>query len=276
MSLFSREKAKPDFIDVHSHVSFKEYEHDRGAVLDRMRYANTHTITVGVDLESSKRAVEVANGHAEMYACIGLHPADNKKESFVREDYEDLAWNVDTVAVGECGLDYFRISLNDVDEIERQKKEFIKQIDFAVDVELPLMLHCRPTKGKMDAYLDVLDILEEKKEEYGDKLLGNVHFFVGDSQVAKRFISIGFTLSFTGVITFSDDFNDIVKNTPLSMIHVETDSPYATPAPNRGDRNEPVNVRKVVKRIAELRKEEPLKVQKQLIKNAYRVFKFAN
>lgn len=261
---------------MHSHVSSKEYDHDRGAVIDRMRYAKTHTIAIGVDLESSKKAVETANGFAEVYASIGLHPRDNTKESFNSKDYEELAWNVDTVAIGECGLDYYRIQTEDEEEKDRQKKEFQKQIDFAIEVDLPLMLHCRPSKGTMDAYLDVLDILEKTKKEHGEKLRGNVHFFVGDKDIARRFVELNFTLSFTGVITFTKDYNTVIKNTPLSMLQAETDSPYVTPEPHRGDRNEPIHVRKVVKRIAELKGEDVAKVRKQLVKNAYRVFNFAN
>jgi len=276
MSLFSRAKTRPDFIDVHSHVSFKEYEHDRGEVLDRMRYSKTHTITVGVDLETSKRAVEIANGNAEVYACVGLHPADNKIESFNPEDYKDLAWNIDTVAIGECGLDYFRISKDDINEKKRQKNEFQKQIDFAIEADLPLMLHCRPSNGTMDSYLDMLDMLESAKKIHGEKLRGNAHFFVGDREVAKRFVALNFTLSFTGVLTFAKEYDDVVKETPLEMIQAETDSPYATPEPHRGDRNEPVRVRSVVKRIAELKGIDLEKVRKQLVRNAYRVFNFSN
>ena len=241
-----------------------------------MRYAKTHTITVGVDLESSKKAVEIANGYAEIYSCVGLHPSDKRDETFNGEDYKELAWNIDTVAVGECGLDYFRIKANDNEEKKRQKKEFISQIDFAVEVDLPLMLHCRPSSGTMDAYLDMLHIIDDAKKKYGEKLRGNVHFFVGDTEIAERFVNLNFTLSFTGVITFTNDYDDIIKKTPLRMIQAETDSPYVTPEPHRGDRNEPVHVVAVAKRIAELKGESLEKVRKQLIKNAYRVFNFAN
>ena len=276
MPLFSRENNKPDYIDVHSHVSFKEYEHDRGEVLDRMRYANIHTITVGVDLASSKKAVGTANAYKEMYASVGLHPADNKKETFDPEQYKELASNIDVVAIGECGLDYYRIDKDDEREKERQKKEFLSQVAFAVSVGLPLMLHCRPRKGTMDAYLDMLDMLEDAKKKYGDKLLGDVHFFVGNADIAERFVTLDFTLSFTGVITFSKEYDEVVKRTPLHMIQAETDSPYATPVPLRGERNEPIQVAKIVKRIAELRGEDPEKVRKALVENAYRVFRLAN
>lgn len=278
MSLFSpgnkkANKKRPVYIDIHSHVSFSEYEHDRGQVIEQMRYANTKAITVGVDLETSKKAVEIANGYAEIYACVGLHPADNKTEIFNADDYRDLARNVDTVAIGECGLDYFRIDPKDKKEKERQKKNFEAQIKFAIEEKLPLMLHIRPKKGDMDAYKDALEILEKYKKEYGDGLWGNVHFFVGDIEIAKHFIRLNFSLSFTGVITFTHDYDDIIKEVPLQMILSETDSPYVTPVPFRGERNEPIHVKAVVKRIAQLRMLDFEEVRQVLVDNAYRVFK---
>lgn len=274
MSLFSRENKtkRPNFVDVHSHVSFPEYDHDRGHVFEQMRYAKTHTITVGVDLASSKYAVEVANDNAEVYATIGLHPVDNKEETFNPEDYRELATNVDVVAIGECGLDYYRIEPSDTKDKERQKKDFKAQIEFAVEEELPLMLHIRPQKGTMDAYDDALEILEEYKKEFGDNLWGNVHFFVGDMRIAKHFTRLGFTISFTGILTFTNDYDDIIKEAPIEMLLSETDSPYATPEPYRGQRNDPIHVKAVVKRIAEIKGMDIEKVRIQLVENAYRVF----
>ena len=276
MSLFSREnknkKNRPKYIDVHSHVSFPQYDHDRGAVLDRMRYKSVKTITVGVDLESSKRAVEIANQHDGMYASIGVHPADNPEEGFNAEDYRELAQNIEVVSVGECGLDYYRIEETDTKEKKRQEKVFRSQIEFAALEDLPLMLHMRPKKGTMDAYEDGLLILKEYKEKHGEKLRGNVHFFVGDTKIAKEYLQLGFTLSFTGIITFTNDFNDVIKETPLEMILTETDSPYATPVPNRGKRNEPTYVSAVVDRIAELKELDNDELAKTVVENAYRIF----
>lgn len=269
---FSRGKKnkRPRFVDVHSHVSFSEYDHDRGAVIDRMRLAEIRAITVGVDLASSKQAVAIARQHKELYAIVGLHPTDTKEESFNAEDYYELADSIETVGIGECGLDYYRIEAADTEEKERQKKEFKKQIDFALEAELPLMLHCRPQKGTMDAYENVLEILAEYKKKYGDKLSGNVHFFVGNKEIAQQFITLGFTLSFTGVITFTHDYDAVIKEIPLEKILTETDSPYATPNPHRGKRNEPIYVQAVVKRIAELKSRDVEEVREQLVENAYR------
>lgn len=272
--LFSRAKTKklPQFVDVHSHVGFPEYDHDRGAVIDRMRLANVRAFTVGVDLESSKRAVSMANQYAELSAIIGLHPTDTKEESFDPGVYGDLADNIDVVGIGECGLDYYRIDASDASEKERQKTEFIKQIEFALEEDLPLMLHCRPQKGTMDAYEDVLSMLEPYHREHGGQLRGDVHFFVGDKDIAKAYLELGFTLSFTGVITFTHDYDAVIKDTPIDMILAETDAPFVAPEPHRGERNEPINVRSVVKRIAEIRGEPFETVRAQIAENAYRVF----
>ncbi len=276
MSLFSPGNKRPKYFDAHSHISFPEYDHDRVEVYDRMRMAATHTITVGVDLESSKEAVEMANGYDGVYATIGLHPADNKKEVFDPKDYTELAENIDVVAIGECGLDYYRIDEKDKKEKVRQEKDFRAQIEFALEHDLALMLHVRPKSGTMDAYHDVIKILKEYKTLSGDKLCGNVHFFVGDMEVSKELIELGFTLSFTGVLTFTNDYDDIVKETPLDMILTETDSPYATPVPHRGKRNEPIYVGAVVKRIAELKGLKEKEVAKAVVENVYRVFDIQN
>lgn len=272
--MFLKSKSKfPKYIDVHSHVSFPEYDHDRGEVIDRMRYKDVKTVTVGVDFTSSKHAVEIANQHDCMYASIGLHPADNKSESFDKDAFSKLAQNVEVVSVGECGLDYYRIKESDAEEKKRQEKEFRAQIEFAIENDLPLMLHVRPKQGTMDAYDDALNILKEYKEKHGDVLRGNSHFFAGDTRIAREFIELGFTLSFTGVITFTSDYDEVIKETPLEMILTETDSPYVAPAPNRGKRNEPINVIAVVERIAEIKEMDVDEVAKIVVLNAYRILK---
>jgi TatD DNase family protein len=135
------------------------------------------------------------------------------------------------------------------------------------------MLHGRPSKGSMDAYEDMLHILENVHKKHGAKLKGNAHFFVGDIDIAKRFIDIGFTMSFSGVITFTKDYDDVVRYVPLSMMHAETDSPYATPAPFRGKRNSPMYVQEIAARIAVLRSEPFEEVRSQLLLNAKTMFK---
>ena len=184
--------------------------------------------------------------------------------------------NIDVVAVGECGLDYYRIDENDKAEKARQEKELRAQIEFAIEYDLALMLHIRPKAGTMDAYTQVIALLKEYKMKYGDELRGNVHFFVGDMEVSKEFIELGFTLSFTGILTFTNEYDEIVKEAPLDMIVTETDSPYATPVPHRGKRNEPTYVHAVVKRIAELKGLPEKEVANAVVENAYRIFSISD
>lgn len=263
---------KPKFFDVHSHISFSDFKKDYHDVIARMRKKNVWTITVGVDKKSSDRAVTFTQQYEEVYAAIGLHPADNTKETFDPNFYNFLAKNKKVVAIGECGLDYFRIKEGDTKEKDRQKKEFENQIKFALEVDLPLMLHCRPSDGKMDAYEDVLEILERYKKDHGDKLRGNSHFFTGSTEIAERFLKIGFALSFTGVITFTEDYDEIVRLTPMDMILIETDAPYVAPKPYRGKRNEPSYVVEVAKRIAEIKGMNAEVVREKLVENSLRIF----
>lgn len=271
---------EPNYIDIHAHVNFQAFDSDRQEVIERAKQANTWMINVGTQKDTSRMAVEIAEKYDEgVYAIVGLHPVhttasyhDEKElgeggkeftsrgEVFDYEYYKKLLMHPKTVALGECGLDYYRL---EEDSIALQKKAFIEQIHLANDVSKPLMLHIR------NAYADALEIL---KAEAGSKTRGDVHFFAGTWQEAKAYLDFGFTLSFTGVITFADQYDEVIKNTPLDMIMSETDCPYITPAPFRGRRNEPMHVSLVVEKIA-LLKGLPLEtVRAQLVKNAKRVF----
>jgi TatD DNase family protein len=272
------------YIDIHSHLNFSDYEKDFDDVIQRLKDTNTATITVGTDLESSKKAVELAQKYENIYACIGLHPAGDTGEIFNEEEFEKLITQKRVVAVGECGLDYGRVLPADERRLDadgadqnseqqqldtnrrRQKIDFEKQIDFAVKFDLPLMLHVR------NAHSDVLNILKEKKREFGEKLRGDVHFFSGDKNIAQEYLDLGFTMSFTGVITFTKDYDEVIKFIPLDKIMSETDCPFVTPVPHRGHRNEPSYVQEVVKKIAEIRGEDFEMVKKALGDNAVRYF----
>lgn len=272
------------FFDIHSHLHDKAFKEDTEEVISEMKQKGFGTITVGTGLKESRDALALTDAHSNIFATTGLHPADNPLEEYDEDAYKKLAMHEKVVAIGECGLDYYAVETffekenppaggwNVEEERERQRKIFQKQIDLAIEVNKPLMLHGRPTKGSMDAYEDMLDMLESAKKIHGDKLKGNAHFFVGDIDIAKRFIDIDFTLSFSGVITFAHDYDDVVRYAPLNMIHAETDSPYATPAPFRGKRNTPLMVQEVVARISVLRQEQFEEVRLQLLENAKRVF----
>ncbi len=256
------------FVDIHSHVSFKEFERDREKVLSRMRDADVSTITVGVDLESSRRAVELAKLSPGVWAAVGLHPADNATEGFDPTEFGVLVSESKVVAIGECGLDFYRRDGVDEQERARQERELRRQIDFALKHDKPLMVHCR------SAHEEMLCLLGEYKKEAGDGLRGNIHFFTSSAVIAKRYNELGFTVSFPGVITFARDYDAAIREVPLSMIMAETDAPFAAPLPHRGKRNEPSFVVETVKKIAELRGEPLQSVSTTLRENVARVFGF--
>lgn len=250
----------PKYFDIHSHLNSSKYEDDLGEVIERLRETDTHTIVIGTDLENSKKAVEIAEQHEGIYAAIGIHPVDDASVSFDETAFEELVKSPKVVAIGECGLDFFQS--DKVQDFERQAKLFLDQIEFAVKHNKPLMIHGRAAEK------EIVDFLEPLKEKYGEKLRGNTHFFAGSPEVAERFFAIGFTVSFTGVITFTHDYDEVIKRAPLDKIMSETDAPYVAPVPYRGKRNEPTYVCEVAKRIAELRGEELEVVQKALVNNA--------
>lgn len=257
------------YIDIHSHLGFGDYGKDLPEVIKRMQEAGVATIAVGADLASSKEAVKVAMENENVWACIGMHPNHNLGETFDEKNYEELVKNPKVVAIGECGLDYFfkgeslaleGLSLEKVKQ--KQKGDFIKQIEFAIKYKKPLMLHVR------DAHDDAYEILKK----YEGRVFGNLHFFTSTLENANRFIALGFTISFPGIITYVKDLDTVIKSIPLDKIHAETDSPFATPIPYRGKRNEPSYVMEVYKKIAEIRGEDTEKVRLQLLENAKRIF----
>jgi len=250
----------PKYFDIHSHLNFPDYWDDFNKVLERLEETDTHTIVVGTDLESSKIAVELAEKHEEIYACVGVHPVGNKNEHYDISKYEKLVRHPRVVAVGECGLDFYHA--DKARDYERQKKLFLDQLHFALDHDKPIMVHAR------DAYEELLEILELMKREYGTRLRGNAHFFAGSATVAQRLFDLGFSISFTGVITFTRDYDEVIKAAPLDMIMSETDAPYVAPVPYRGKRNEPSFVKEVVKKIAEIRGEDEERVRAALVNNA--------
>ncbi|MEN9881376.1 MAG: hypothetical protein RLZZ308_559 [Candidatus Parcubacteria bacterium] len=273
------------FFDIHAHVHDKQFDEDREKLLRDMKEYGVGAITVGTDKIESSKALELAKVHDHLYASVGLHPADNVTELFDREYFEVLASHEKVVAIGECGLDYFYIETfferdkeqkglawNKDAEADRQQRIFEEQIELAVFVNKPLMLHGRPSKGSMDAYEDMLHILEGAKKRHGNKLRGNAHFFVGDSEIARRFIELGFTMSFSGVITFAHEYDDVVRYIPQTMILAETDSPYVAPSPYRGQRNNPLYVQEVVAKMSVLRNEPFEELRVKLLENTERMF----
>ena len=261
------------YIDIHSHLAFEDYGQDLPTVLERMKTASVGTITVGSNLSNSRDAVKLASEEENVWACIGIHPDESANELFNENDFEELVKNPKVVAIGECGLDYFipkgadeNIKTDTI--IEKQKIEFRKQIEFSIKHNKPLMLHLRDGKVKRQAFADAYDILKE----YEGKVKGNLHFFTGNLEWAQKFIELGFTISFIGLITYVEDFNKIIKNVPLESLQAETDAPYVAPVPHRGERNEPAYVVEVYKKIAEIRGEDSEIVRLRLLENARMLF----
>lgn len=276
----------PKYIDIHSHVNFKAFDEDRDAVIREALENDTWVINVGTQIDTSRKAVEMANEYPEgVYAIIGLHPIhtgasyhDEKElgeggaeftsrgEVFDKDAYRELLKDPKVVGIGECGLDYYRCT---PETIEKQKQAFIEQIEIANEFNKPLMLHIRnnPTDKTHNSYFDALDLLK-----IHSKVKGDVHFFAGNWEEAKAYLDFGFTISFTGVITFTHDYDEVIRNVPLDMIMTETDSPYVTPVPYRGKRNTPLYVSEVAKKIAEIKGLPEDEVAKAIIQNAKRVF----
>lgn len=266
-----------NYFDAHTHVNFVAYKDDTEPTLARAKEAGVGMNVVGTQFDTSKAAVELAEAHEHVWATIGLHPIHTAKsyhdekelgeggkeftsrgEVFDTAAYAALGASNRVIAIGECGLDYYRVDESTKDV---QIKAFIEQIELANSLQKPLMLHIR------NAYDDALEVLKAHA-----RVAGDVHFFAGDWAIAQKFLDFGFTLSFTGVLTFTSDYDDVVRNAPLDMLLSETDAPYITPIPHRGKRNEPAYVEYVVKRIAEI-KDTPLEaVREQLLANAERVF----
>lgn len=258
------------YYDIHSHLNLKPLSKNFEEVVKRMREAKTKTITVGVDLETSQRALEIALQNEDIWATVGLHPTDNENEMFNAETYKELGKHPKVVAIGECGLDYYR--KNDEETKRKQKDLFLEHIHLAIELQKPLMIHARPKEGTMDAYEDVLSILEEKKKMY-EELSGNFHFFVGNLEIARRVFALGFSVSFDGPITFTSEYDEVIAFAPIDKIHAETDAPFAAPHPYRGKTNEPAYVIEIIKKIAKIKKLPLAELAGELHKNFKKTFR---
>lgn len=258
------------YIDAHCHIQFEQYAHDDIALIERMREEGIAGIVVGVDYESSKRAVVLAEKYEHLYAAVGLHP-NRVDELFNTMSFRELVTHSKVVAIGECGLDYFRpTEVND--EVKQKQKAILNdQIALAIEVDKPLIIHTRPSKGTMDAYHDLIQTLKAAKTSHPN-LRGDVHFFVGGIAEAQALIALDFTLSFTAVITFAREYDAVIRAVPLTSILSETDAPYVAPVSRRGKRNDPLAAIDVALKIAEIRGEDPETVHTALLANAQRLF----
>ena len=260
-------------IDAHTHLWDSQFDRDRDDVARRMRELGVGAIQVGTDLKTSEAALRLTEGHENFWAAVGQHPTDTKNVFDVAA-FEVLAQSQKVVAIGECGLDYYR---GDPADRTRQSELFRTHIQLAQRVKKPLMIHCRPTINQdkinsTDAYDDVFRILNEE-----GGLLANdggvLHFFVGSQEVARKFLDTGFSFSFSGVITITSMYDDVARFIPLDRVLVEPDAPYAAPLPHRGTRNEPAYVVEVARRLAEIRGTTLDEIAAVTRENAMRIFK---
>ena len=278
----------PKLFDAHTHVNFAAFQNDWETVIRRALEAGVWLVNVGTQKDTSARAVEMAQKYPEgVYATVGLHPIHTDKsfhdeqelgvsdtrprkasqrgsqatsnkgfmsrgEEFDYEYYKKLAQDPKVVAIGECGLDYYRLeqSANRKAQIEKQEGVFVRQIELAREIKKPLMIHCR------EAYDDLIKILQAPSSKLQVPCPGIVHFFSGTKEQAQKLLDMGFYFTFGGVITFARDYDEVIRCIPLDRILLETDAPYVAPTPHRGQRNEPLYVVEVAREIGEIKNED--------------------
>lgn len=257
-------------IDTHAHLDDARYDDDRAAMMDRARTAGVDAfVTIGCDLATSRAAVALAEEHPAVYAAVGVHPHEAKHVGGGwYDELRKLAKSAKVVAYGEIGLDYHYTHSSP----KEQRDRFREQLQLAREIRLPVIVHTR------EAQEDTITILrEERASEVG----GVFHCFSGDAWLAKEALDLGFYLSFSGILTFPNAaaLRDIAKTVPLDRVLIETDSPYLTPVPHRGKRNEPAYVGLVAQRLAEIRSgEAPVTAEDigaMTSRNARRLFKIA-
>ena len=252
---------------------------------------DTGMILVGTDYKTSKRALDLANKYERgVYAAVGLHPIHLediieegeggrevtrvRAEEFNYDSYEKLASFEKAVAIGEIGLDYHHLKLNS--DLERskakQREVFVEQLSLARNLDLPAIIHCRV------AHDDLLKTLKEFREDNKERIpagkeWGVLHCFSGDENLAWQYFQLGLLISFTGIVTFSRQWDDLIRKMPADKFMVETDCPFMTPEPYRGHRNEPALVAYVAERIAEIRGTDIDKIAEASTANASRLFR---
>jgi TatD DNase family protein len=280
--------SRPKFFDAHTHAHFAAFKDDWRDVISRALDKGVHMINVGTQRDTSRAAVETARAFdAGVYAAVGLHPVHTDKsfhdaqelggaegtkgftsrgEEFDAAYYRELALDPKTVAIGECGLDYFRIEGEVEEKKSRQKSAFEAQLALAREVDKPLMVHCRA------AFPDLVDILTANRDSLPARHPGVIHFFSGTEDEAKKLLDLGFGFTFGGVVTFARDYDRVIKMLPLDRILSETDAPYVSPEPYRGKRNEPAYVAEVVKKLAEIREISPEAMAEATAGNALDIF----
>lgn len=262
-------------VDVHSHLNFNSFEKDYDSIIKQAFEAGvTKIINVGTKIDSSQKAVELAKEYENLFAIVGVHPHHaDKVEKGWEDQLERLAKNAKVVGIGEIGMDYFSYKSNAIVDPKLQKEVFIKQIELAHKLKLPLQIHNRHA-GK-----EILEILKS----YKSFLLnppGMFHCFAGSMEVLKQALNLGFYIGFDGNITYRGlapgediELKELVKYTPMDRIVVETDSPFLTPLPFRGSRNKPEYVIITAQFIAQIKGATFERVEAKTTGNAEKIFK---
>jgi len=252
------------FVDTHTHLDFETYDEDRESVIQRaIENKVSALVTIGVDIPTSKKAVQLAEKYVSVYAAVGIHPTDCKdtKQADLKV-IRELAGHEKVVALGEIGLDYHHMRA----PVEKQKKVFSDQIALARELKLPIIVHNR------ESHNDVYDILvSENATEVG----GVLHSFSGDSDFLENILLTNFYISFTGAITYKKNTSQpLVKQVPIERLLLETDSPFLAPVPLRGKRNEPSFLVHTARIIADIKGVSFEELAKATTENANRLFKF--
>ncbi len=259
-------------VDIHAHIQFNAFKDDADQVIQRALDAGVRMVAPSSQISTSERSLFYAEKYPnQIFAAVGLHPIhlkpthfdasedgapafETRVEEFSYEHYKELAASPHVVAIGETGLDYAeRLHVSEADR-RGQEKLFRRQIELSLDVGKPIIQHCRsgPVGDvNRDAHDDALTIIGEYISR---GLHGVAHCYSGNLDEARRYIALGFYLSFTGLITFVDAWEEVIREIPLERIMVETDCPYMTPVPHRGTRNEPLYVEFVARKVAEIKR----------------------
>jgi TatD DNase family protein len=263
-------------IETHCHLNFQVFEQDYDEVIKNAQSAGVKIIiNVGTQISSSKKAVDLAQRYENLFAIIGIHPHHTDKlEATWIEELENLAKHPKVIGIGECGLDYYKYQSNGIVDPAVQKEVFIKHIELAHKLHLPLQIHSRDENARKDA----LEILTAHKNLL-QAVPGVFHCMAGSKESLKKALDLGFYLGFDGNITYKGiprsepvSLEELVRYTPLDRIVVETDSPYLAPIPYRGQRNEPKYVIIVAEFIAKIKAVSFEKVSEQTDRNVYTVF----
>lgn len=280
--------------DVHTHVQFAAFKDDADLVIRRALDSGVWLVNVGTQKDTSAKTIEFAEKYEEgVYATVGLHPIHTEKSYHDSQEFEVIQQSADyktiasgftsrgedldynyykklaehpkVVAIGECGFDYYRIK-NQESRV-KQEKAFRAQIELAIELKKPLMIHCR------QAFEDLINVLNSYFLIHNSDTPGIIHFFSGSKEEARKLLDLGFSFSFGGVITFVHDYDEVVKYIPLERIVLETDAPYVSPAPHRGKRNEPTYVIEVARKLADIKNLTMEAVAIETTQNARKIFR---